>query len=221
MRYFGGMSQTATQARQKRYRPVPKHLRERGAVGRPSSFGQERIDEAVELCLAGATDQELCEKFGVSTTTLYRWKQDYPEFREATRSAKGLCDHRVERTLLQKALGYDYVEQQAIKVSVGDGVQDVEVVDVQRHVPPSDTAAIFWLKNRDPNRWRDKQEIDLNGSLQVEDAGSRDLALAMIGLLRAAGSDAESQPVTIDHQPAQDAPAPAPVAQDRRRRVFG
>lgn len=186
-------------------------------IGRPPLDIPSRIDEAAEMAEAGATDVEIAEHFGVHPRSLGWWRAKHPAFLRTLKEGKEVADFRVERTLYQKALGYDYVEEQAIKVKTGQYEEAVEVVQVRKHVPADTGSAIFWLKNRDPNRWRDKQEIDLNANVQVEDVGSRDLALMMIQLLRTAGRDAQNEPQVIDHQPEAQS---APVAQDRRRRMF-
>ena len=38
---------------------------------------------------------------------------------------------------------------------------------IEKDVPPDTTAAIFWLKNRKPEEWRDKHETELSGGLNV------------------------------------------------------
>ena len=38
---------------------------------------------------------------------------------------------------------------------------------VVRHIAPDTTAAIFWLKNRDPLNWRDKREHQLDGTINT------------------------------------------------------
>ena len=42
-------------------------------------------------------------------------------------------------------------------------------MDVTKHYPPDPTAAIFWLKNRQPDTWRDKVEVDqtVSGNIEV------------------------------------------------------
>lgn len=136
--------------------------------GRPTDYQPEYATAAAELCLAGATDMELADFFDVHRATLYRWKAAYPEFRDAIKTAKEHADERIERSLYQKACGYDYVEKQAIKVK--DVVYDngkrvreterIEIVDVERHQPADTTGQIFWLKNRRPKEWREKQEVE-------------------------------------------------------------
>jgi transposase-like protein len=131
-------------------------------MGRPSKFNEEMIALAAEWCQRGATDVELADALSVHPATLYRWKLDYPEFCEAIKSGKDIADERIERSLFQKASGYDVVETQAIKVKVEQHKEDVRVVEVRRHIPADTTAQIFWLKNRRPAVWRDKTETHLS-----------------------------------------------------------
>lgn len=131
------------------------------AAGRPTEFDDLYVEQAEKLCALGATDEEMADFFGVSVRTLYRWKLDYPEFCQAIKAAKDIADERVERSLYQKATGYNYTEQQAIKIKVEQHKEEVEVVDVERHAPAETPAAIFWLKNRRKDQWRDKQEVEL------------------------------------------------------------
>jgi hypothetical protein len=67
------------------------------------------------------------------------------------------ADQRVERSLYQKAVGYSY---DAVKIFMPAGAKKPVIVPYVEHVPPSDVAGIFWLKNRDPAHWRDAWQIE-------------------------------------------------------------
>lgn len=126
------------------------------------------VEQGRKLAQLGATDAEIADFFGVARFTITRWKVRHPEFGEALRVGKDAPDQRVVRSLFHRAVGYDYVEQQAIKVvdydSSGKKVGErVVVVEVERHVPADTTAQIFWLKNRDKENWRDKQTHEHTG----------------------------------------------------------
>ena len=138
-------------------------MSEEKQTGRPSSFRPEFITQAEKLCALGATDQEIADFFEVSTRTVYRWKLDNDEFCQALKAGKSNADERVERSLYQKATGYHYVEQQAIKVKLEQYRDGVEVVEVERYAQPDTTAAIFWLKNRRSDLWRDKHDHTHSG----------------------------------------------------------
>jgi hypothetical protein len=127
-------------------------------MARPTDFKEEFVDEAAQLSSEGATDQEMADYFGVDVRTLYRWKNTQPEFRQAIKSAKDAADDRVERSLFERALGY---ERDEVDVRVVAGV--IVQTKIRKFYPPDTTAAIFWLKNRKPTEWREKNETTLTG----------------------------------------------------------
>ena len=53
------------------------------AVGRPSKFKPEYVDQARKLAQLGATDREVAEFFNVSEQTPNTWKHVHPEFLES------------------------------------------------------------------------------------------------------------------------------------------
>lgn len=130
------------------------------AGGRPSSYKAEFSKQAEKLCLLGATDQELADFFEVDVRTIYRWKGDYPEFCQALKAGKEEADTRVERSLYQSAIGY---EQDEVKIFMPAGAEGPVYAPYRARVAPNVTAAIFWLKNRQPGSWRDRQEDSPGG----------------------------------------------------------
>lgn len=133
------------------------------AVGRPTVYKEEYAEQAAKLCALGATDDELADFFEVHRATIYRWKLDHPEFCDSIKSAKSVADERVERSLYQKATGYEVTEEQAVKLKVDQYKEEVEVVEVRKHIAAETTAAIFWLKNRRPTDWRDVKAQEISG----------------------------------------------------------
>jgi hypothetical protein len=125
------------------------------AIGRPTSFRPEFVEQARKLAELGATDREAAEFFEVAESTLYLWKHTRPEFSEALKVGKATADARVEQSLYRRALGYSH---DAVKMHVAEGV--VVSTPFVEHYPPDTTAAIFWLKNRKPADWRDKQDVE-------------------------------------------------------------
>lgn len=113
----------------------------------------------------GLTDEQIARKIGINTGTLYAWKNQYPEISEALKRGKEVIDRQVENALLKRALGYDYEEEtKELQYDRGTGQQIlVTTKKVTRHVQPDVTAQIFWLKNRKPEEWRDKQAVEVSG----------------------------------------------------------
>lgn len=128
-------------------------------TGRPSSYRPEFAEQAKKLCTLGATDIELADFFKVTRDSIWRWSQTFPEFSDALKAGKEAADERVERSLYAKAIGYTH---DAVKILQHDGAP--VIVPYREHVAPDTTAAIFWLKNRRPKQWRDKQDADLGSA---------------------------------------------------------
>ena len=127
-----------------------------GMAGRKSSFKQEYIQLAENYALLGATDDEMADFFGVSKQTLNKWKKDYPEFLDSLKKGKSVADANVASRLYNRAIGYD---AKATKFATNEG-KITDKVEYIEHYPPDTTAAIFWLKNRQPGKWRDKKEVE-------------------------------------------------------------
>lgn len=131
------------------------------AGGRPSGYKPEYCDQAYKLCLLGADDKRIADFFEISEATLNRWKSEHPEFWESLKGGKENADAAVAASLYNRAKGY--VGKKTVTATNGGIITDVQVVD--EYVAPDTTAAIFWLKNRQPKQWRDKQEIDHSGRI--------------------------------------------------------
>lgn len=164
-----------------------------GKRGRPSEFKSELVEQAERLCLLGATDDEIADFFGVHRSTIYRWKLEHPEFCDAIKSAKNVADERVERSLYQKATGYNVTEEQAVRIKVERYKEEVEVVEVEKHVPADTTAAIFWLKNRRREAWRDitEQRREVKHTYDLSNVPDEDLAELerIVGAARSSDGD--------------------------------
>jgi hypothetical protein len=119
--------------------------------GRKPTWKDGNLEQAKKLAALGATDVEMADFFGVSLRTFMRWKVSKPEFWHALKATKDAADERVERRLWERAVGYS-AEVEKVVCSRGK-VMRVRTVE---HYPPDTTACIFWLKNRQPDRWRDK-----------------------------------------------------------------
>ena len=141
-----------------------KNLAEKKKRGRKSEYRIEYADQALKLCLLGATDKELSEFFSVSEQTLNKWKKDYPEFLESLKKGKNIADANVASRLSNRAIGYNC---KATKFATSNG-KITDSKEFIEHYPPDTTAAIFWLKNRQPEKWRDKKEVDANVNLGDE-----------------------------------------------------
>lgn len=88
----------------------------------------------------GLTDAQIAHNCGISVKTLYEWKNKYGEISDALKKGKEFVDYEVENALLKRAKQGDV------------------------------TAQIFWLKNRRPEKWRDKVQFTDESSLKKLDS---------------------------------------------------
>ncbi len=140
----------------------------KGAVksGRPSKYKPEYANIAFVVCSEfGADDQKLAKTFRVSRTTIDSWKKKHPEFLDSIRRGKDDFDTKnVENALLQRALGF---ERQVVHVALHDG--QFIMAEYNKYFPPDPQSIRFWLKNRNPQRWPDRYDVNLGGSLSFRD----------------------------------------------------
>ncbi len=98
----------------------------------------------------GLTEEQIAYNMGISRETLRVWKNKYSVISGTLKKGKEIVDIQVENALLKRALGYVSKEQKVTK--------DGEIIELEKEIPPDTTAQIFWLKNRKPDKWRDKVE---------------------------------------------------------------
>ena len=112
----------------------------------------------------GLIDTEIAANMGVNPDTLYRWKSKYVEISEALKKGKDVVDRQVEKSLLKRALGFEYNETKNVYETDREGNRILKESTITRKmVAPDTTAQIFWLKNRKPDKWRDKPETVKQG----------------------------------------------------------
>lgn len=108
----------------------------------------------------GLTDEQICNNLNISIQTFYTYKSKYIEFFEAIKKGKEVADIEVENALFKRAVGYKYKE--VIKeVKEIDRKKSTYIKEVTKEMPGDVGAQIFWLKNRKSNKWKDKQDIDI------------------------------------------------------------
>src|SRR5215207_676094 len=125
-----------------------------GARGPKTGYTPDCCDEARRACMLGATNEELAALLGVSRTTIGNWMEEFPDFRKAIEEGKVAADARVAEKLYQRAIGYERPATRFFANPEGPPTQ----VDYTYHHAPDTSAAIFWLRNRRREDWREQVE---------------------------------------------------------------
>jgi transcriptional regulator with XRE-family HTH domain len=117
----------------------------------------------------GLTDEQIAHNMGISVRTLSGYKENHLPILQALKRGKEVVDIEVENALYKRAMGYKFKEVTRERVKGEDGEYELVVTkEVVKEVAPDTTAQIFWLKNRKPKDWRDKQDIEHSGDVNIK-----------------------------------------------------
>src|SRR5699024_1651685 len=125
--------------------------------GRRTHYEKLEIADKLDLVEGwkrdGLTDEQIAKNLGVAYSTMRTWKDKYPAFSTAIKKGKEVSDYELENALHKRAVGYYYEEETVTNAG--------EVVTVRKYEHANPTSLIFALKNRLPNKYRDKtvQEV--------------------------------------------------------------
>ncbi|MDR1348903.1 MAG: helix-turn-helix domain-containing protein [Prevotellaceae bacterium] len=121
--------------------------------GRPTDYKPEYAEQVFKLCLLGATDKAIADFFSISEKTLNTWKKKNLDFLQSIKRGKNEADANISAALYSRAKGF--VKKDCEKVFQFKG--NIVRAKVAEYFAPDTSAIIFWLKNRQPKLWRDKQ----------------------------------------------------------------
>jgi len=168
-------------------------------IGAPTKYNAELMPQFAKfMCQRGATMAELAQAFNIANCTLYDWINRYPELHEAIQIGVDVFNPRVERALAERAIGFFVTLREEYTDEKG------RVVKAQRqYYPPDPTSAIFFLKNRMRDRYRDTHNVDTTVRLKTSDELRIEIHKEILQL-RAQGYD----PKIIEDDDAPALPAP-------------
>ena len=130
--------------------------------GKYETHVKPKLDLIAQWARDGAIERDIAKKLGVSESTFSGYKKEHPELMETLTVNKEVADARVESALYKRAIGYEYTE-----TSKEVGPDGTKTKTTTKQVAPDVTAQIYWLNNR-PDRWRNKQDISIEGASKVE-----------------------------------------------------
>lgn len=141
--------------------------------GRKSMYTDDILPRIEELLKSGLNNRQLAKAIGINETTIYDWIDRFPQFHHTLKKYRGLADIQVENALFKSALGFNFTEVKKERRKIGkddDGKDKYELVvteEIEKHIPGVSAAQIFYLKNRMPERYKDKIETQISLSDDV------------------------------------------------------
>jgi hypothetical protein len=133
-----------------------------------------RFPEIQSWLWCGSTEKEILKALGVGKSSFERYKKEHEELRELLRNAKSRADSDVVHAAYNMAAGYTKEVERPIKVRrvyYEEGkkceAEEVETVTVKEYYPPQPVSNQFWLRNRSPERWKERSELGVAGEIGV------------------------------------------------------
>jgi transposase len=163
------------------------NIEERANVGgRPTKYKPEYIKHAQLLARGGATQDEIAECLGISRMTVIRWSARHPEFGQAIQAGNDLFNRRVERALAERALGF-YADKYVWRTTTQEEREQGAPARVKEatesiYYPPDVTAAIYWTKNRMPERWQEVSKRQVTAQFKSPDEWLADIREGILAL---------------------------------------
>lgn len=123
----------------------------------------ENLELIETWAFEGMTKKEIAKKLGVTDRTLRNYEAKDKRVFSVLNNPIENMNNKVEYALLKCALGYEYEEEELVKVKSvttdanGNKVitEEYNPVKVKKKVKADVNAQRFWLNNRNDNQWKD------------------------------------------------------------------
>lgn len=108
----------------------------------------------------GLSNEQIAANMNINVGTLYDWLNKYSELHEAYKKGDEVSTYEIENKLYKSAIGYDVEEMDIQETEYPDGTKVITKKKHRRHIPANIAAQIFILKNRRPDKWKEKPVAD-------------------------------------------------------------
>jgi len=132
------------------------------AGGRPSVYDTKikpHLKSISILRANGTTFEELAVLLGVSNKTIYNYKNDIEEFLQSIKKGTDLLIDELEATLYDLAKGKVVRKKTKIEYYPDSSIRSKE--ETEEQLAPNVAALIFSLTNLAPDKWNNKQDVNL------------------------------------------------------------
>ena len=128
--------------------------------GRPTTYRPEYAAQARHAYQLGACDEDIARHFEIGIATFYRWRHTYPEFAAACTIGKEHAHSRVELSLYQRAIGYDYICERSRMFASWDKPM---IETFTKRVLADPRAAALYLRLHKPREWSGSERAKGDG----------------------------------------------------------
>jgi DNA-binding transcriptional MerR regulator len=135
-------------------------------VGRPEKYTthvQPHLEEIKVLRQRGMKLDAIAKHLDISRDTLNEYQKQYSELSDVLTTAKEKLHAdmliKAEESLMTLIKDREVTEV-TIESGIGKDGPYEKTIERTRIIPPNPTAVIFTLKNRDPENWKDRTELD-------------------------------------------------------------
>lgn len=122
----------------------------------------------------GKTEKSIAKQMGISYSTLREWKKESPAIKEALQNGTEDLAIQIASSMVKKAKGYDVTEKEIIlkgkSTKNGTAIEDGKIVQQKntiKHIPPDVKAGEFLLKNFQPDIWKEKHDVSIDGNIET------------------------------------------------------
>ena len=136
-----------------------------GKPGPPLKCDKGTFRHIIYMIAEGKTMQEIADELDVERMTIYGWLSQNDQYWDDVGESRRLIDRQIETSLFRRALGYTYEEE---KVTTNNGAF-TDKIKITKHVPPDIEACKWWLKNRQPDKWRDKRDLGFDPNEMLDE----------------------------------------------------
>lgn len=143
----------------------PLRPEEAKPLGSPTEYRKVYDEQAYKLCLLGCVDAELADFFEVTEQTINNWKKEFPSFFESMNRGKKIANAEVAASLYKRATGFERPD--SVKIFMPANARKPVYAKYTEYFPPDASAAFRFLLNREPDKWRDKREVKVEGMPEI------------------------------------------------------
>ena len=132
------------------------------SYGRKSKFDtviKPNLDLIEGWLVNGISEREIARRLNIAHSTFQAYKLQFPDFSNRLKKGRELADIKIENALFRAAIGYE-TEEIRTEFSDSSRTKSKKVTKITRKVPGDVIAQIFWLKNRRPDKWHDRRDIN-------------------------------------------------------------